>query len=320
MALPAPSDASLERFRRDLVAIAGEDPARIGIALSGGPDSLALLLLAAAAFPARVAAATVDHRLRAESGSEAERAAAACERLGVPHRTLEVEVGERPSVQAAARTARYAALEQWAAAEGVGLLLTGHHLDDQAETLLMRLLRGSGVGGLAGVRPLVALSPSLLLCRPLLGWRRSELAALVADAGLEPVDDPSNSDEAYDRSRIRRLLAETAWLAPEPLARSAAALADAEEALERIAAAEAAERISESPDAVAFDPRGLPSELVRRLLLRALRTVEPAASPRGEQLGDLIRTLERGATATLAGVKCVGGEVWRLSVSPPRRG
>ena len=320
MSPPAPPSELAKRFRRELVALAGPDLGRVGIAFSGGPDSLALLLLAAAAFPNRIAAATVDHQLRPESAAEAEQARALCDRFGIPHRTLKVEVGTEPSLQASARTARYAALAKWAAAEDVSLLLTGHHLDDQAETLLMRLLRGSGVGGLAGVRPRVALRPGLLLCRPLLGWRRSELTALVRDSALEPVEDRSNADPAYDRTRIRRLLAETAWLDPQPLARSAAALAEAEEALEALAAAQATERIGHSAAGVTLDPDGLPREIVRRLLLRALREIDPAASPRGEQVGELMRQLEAGATATLAGVKCAGGEVWRLSASPPRRG
>lgn len=319
MAPPAPPAALVDRFRRDVSAVAGADFERIGIAFSGGPDSLALLLLSAAAFPDLVAAATVDHKLRPESADEARQARAACERLGVPHRTLGVEVADGASVQAAARAARYSALSGWAAAEGIHLLLTGHHLDDQAETFLMRLLRGSGVGGLAGVRPRVVLSPTLLLCRPLLGWRRSELATVVEKAGLEPVQDPSNSDETYDRTRIRAMLAGTPSLDPRPLARSAAALAEAEEALEAVAAAMAAERIVHRSETVDLDARGLPRELVRRLLLRAVQAVEPGASPRGEQIGELMRQLGDGATVTLAGVKCAGGEVWRLSKSPPRR-
>src|SRR5215204_5119211 len=109
----------VERFRRDLETLAGSGPA-LAVAVSGGPDSLALLLLASAAFPGRVSAATVDHGLRPESADEAEAVAAICGRLGVPHRILTVAVvraGE--GLQAAARDARYSALARWMEAEGL---------------------------------------------------------------------------------------------------------------------------------------------------------------------------------------------------------
>ncbi|HET8611760.1 MAG TPA: tRNA lysidine(34) synthetase TilS, partial [Sphingomonas sp.] len=209
-------DARLvERFRADLDQLllesdAGGPNARLGVALSGGPDSGALLILAAAAAPGRVTALTVNHQIRPESGAEADRAAAMAASLGVPHRIARVMVERRASVQAAAREARYAALAQWADEEGLGAVLTAHHADDQAETLLMRLARGAGVAGLAGIRPARRLLPSCscesrspepqappsetlgsrfrgntertLLLRPLLGWRKAELEAIVAAA------------------------------------------------------------------------------------------------------------------------------------------
>jgi len=124
--------------------------------VSGGPDSLALLLLAAAARPGLVEAATVDHALRPESRVEAEAVAAVCERLGVPHSILTAEWKEKPetAIQDRARKVRYSLLSQWAIDQKLPALVTGHHLDDQAETLLMRLLRGAGVKGLAGMRRL----------------------------------------------------------------------------------------------------------------------------------------------------------------------
>ncbi len=127
--------------------------------------------------------------------------------------------------------ARYQALARWAEDRGLTAIATGHHLDDQAETLLMRVARGSGVGGLAGVQASRPLSNGVQLVRPLLGWRRSELDAIVAEAGLTPVDDPSNADERYDRTRARTLLASIEWLDPERLAQVATNAADAEEAL-----------------------------------------------------------------------------------------
>jgi tRNA(Ile)-lysidine synthase len=198
------------------------------------------------------------------------------------------------------------------------VLLTAHHADDQAETLMMRLLRGSGVGGLAGVRARTRLAGGLLLCRPLLGWRQAELGGIVAAAGLEAADDPSNADEAYDRVRIRQALAQAPWIDAEPLARSASALAEAEEALEEVAEIMLAERARLAPGAATLRP-GLPRELLRRLVLRCLRHVAPGAAPRGEQLSALLAALEAGGTATLAGVRCTGGETWTFEAAPPRR-
>ncbi|HMG46637.1 MAG TPA: tRNA lysidine(34) synthetase TilS [Allosphingosinicella sp.] len=297
------------RFRADLEALTGAAPARLGVAVSGGPDSLALLLLAHAAYPGRVHAATVDHGLRAESAAEAAFVAGLCGELGVPHATLAANMTDKVNVQAAARARRYALLGRWAGEVEAGCLLTAHHLDDQAETLVMRLLRGSGLAGLSGVR---AVNPPVV--RPLLGWRRDELAAIVRAAGVGPVADPSNADERFDRARIRRRLAEAPWLDPVPLARSAAALAAAEVALEW-----SVERLwHERVDVLTLDPAGLPAELRRRLVLRLLAAIGGPA-PRGEEVGRLLATLDGGGTATLAGVKCVGGKRWRFAPAPPRR-
>ncbi|MDE2302351.1 MAG: tRNA lysidine(34) synthetase TilS, partial [Sphingomonadales bacterium] len=155
----------------------------MAIAVSGGPDSLALLLLAAAARPGAVRAATVDHRLRAASAGEAAAVARVCAALAVPHQTLEIAVAAG-NLQSEARRGRYAALAGWMNEQGIAALATGHHADDQAETLLMRLNRAGGCAGLAGVRARGRLpgSEGRLLLRPLLGWRRAELAALIAAA------------------------------------------------------------------------------------------------------------------------------------------
>ncbi len=315
---PAPD--LVERFRRDLAALAGDRPGRLGVAVSGGPDSLALLLLAAAAFPGEVEAATVDHGLRPEGAAEAAYVAKLCATLCTPHRTLPVAVaagGE--GVQANARTARYLALAGWMAERGLALLLTAHHADDQAETLLMRLNRGAGVAGLAGVRARRTLPGGALLCRPLLGWRREALVALVRAAGVEPVDDPGNRDQAYDRARLRARLAGADWLDLPALARSAAVLAEAEEALEATARRLEAERVEARDGVVVLRPDGVPAELLRRLLLECLRRVAPGAAPRGAQLTGLAEGLSEGRTLTLAGVRCRGGGAWRFDRAPARR-
>ncbi|HYG47047.1 MAG TPA: tRNA lysidine(34) synthetase TilS [Allosphingosinicella sp.] len=322
MAAHPPPD-SVARFRLDLETVAGADPAPLAVAVSGGPDSLALLLLARAGFPGRVSAATVDHGLRTESRTEAEAVASLCGELEVPHRILPAIVrSSGAGLQAAARDARYAALAAWMDEQGLGLLLTAHHADDQAETLLMRLNRGSGVAGLAGVRAAGGVPGTggrLRLCRPLLGWRRSELQAVVDAAGLEAAKDPSNEDEAFDRARLRLRMAGAPWLDPAAIARSAALLSEAEAALEWVAGPLFAARTEEGSGAVKVRPHGLPPELLRRLVLRCLIGVAPGAKPRGEALAAFIQRLEQGGTGTLCGVKGTGGETWRFEPAPPRR-
>lgn len=322
MAPPSLTPAQIERFRRDLRALAPAS-GKLGIAVSGGPDSLALLLLASAAYPGGIEVATVDHRLRLESAAETLGVAAICSRLECSHRILAVSVpAGGQGLQSEARRARYDALGAWMAETGIRNLLTAHHADDQAETLVMRLLRGSGVAGLAGVRarrPLHGAGEGACVYRPLLGWRRAELAEIVREAELEAADDPSNRDETFDRVRVRRHLAETPWIEPEAIARSAAALAQAEEALDATANRLFDERTEQKDQAILLRPEGLPVELLRRVVLRCLRGIAPAAMPRGEQIGALIDHLLAGGTTTLCGVKCSGGPCFRFEAAPPRR-
>ena len=310
---------AIARFHADLdvLAQAGE----VALALSGGPDSLALLLLASAARPGRVCAATVDHRLRPEAAAEAAMVAGVCRRLGVPHTTLPVHVADdRRGIQAAARDARYAALAAWAAARGASALATAHHLDDQAETMLMRLARGAGIAGLSGIRRARTLEGALgiTLVRPLLGWRKVELEAIAAAAGLTPADDPSNRDPRFDRTRARALL-KGGWPAPERLAAVAQRLGEAEEALAWSAAALATERLILAGEAASIDVAGLPREHRRRLLCAGLARLAPTATWRGDEVDRLLHALDAGRVATLAGLRCDPGPPWRLARAPPHR-
>lgn len=325
MTPPPPPPDLVARFRADLEALAGS-PARLGLAVSGGPDSLALLLLAAAAYPGRVAAATVDHGLRAESGWEALHVEDICNRLAVPHDILTVTVParRRAGLQGEAREARYLALRNWAEARHVPVLATGHHLDDQAETVLMRLARGAGVGGLGGVRPL-RWEDGLAIVRPLLGWSKSALVHLVASSGIEAVEDPTNNDHRFDRTGARRLLRDRPELDPARLARSAAACREADEALDWATDQLIEDRLTTQGGEWRLDPSGLPAELRRRLLLRTVEEVRtahglPASPARGPDQDRLLRTLDGGESATLAGVLARGGAVWRFRLAPPRRG
>lgn len=313
-----PAAEAVERFAADLAAL-GQVEGDIGLAVSGGPDSLALLLLAHAALGGRCRAATVDHRLRPEAAAEAAGVAAICASLEVAHDTLVVDWDKPPTanLQARAREERYALLGQWARDHGVGAILTAHHADDQAETLLMRLARGSGVAGLAGTRSQSQIGGMTIL-RPLLAWRRAELAEIAAAAKLDPVDDPSNRDPRFDRAQIRALLAATDWFDPERLAASASHLADAEEALCFMAAGLAAQRIVPAAEGLAIDASGLPRELQRRLLVAAL-ALAGESGLRGPDVDRLLATLNAGGTATLGSSKLVGATPWRLSPAPPHR-
>lgn len=314
MTYPTPQAALLARFRDDLAAIAGPvDALRLGVAVSGGPDSLALLLLACAALPGRVAAATVDHGLRPEAADEARFVGNLCAGLDVPHATLTVSVAKAgEGLQAAARVARYAALAKWRSDNGLDFVATAHHADDQAETLLMRANRGAGVGGLAGIRPV-----NSHVVRPLLGWRRAELAAIVRAAGIEAVSDPSNRDDRFDRVRVRALLAGNPELDVGGLAAAAANLADAAQALEWMTDRLWTDRIVTEATEIRFDPSGLPREIVHRIVRRLIAAL--GYSGRMDRVAPLIARLESGKSGSIGAILARPGPVWTFKPAPPRR-
>ena len=313
-----PSRDLLDRFAADLDPLVSQDT-RLGIAVSGGPDSLALLLLAAAARPGMVEAATVDHGLRRSSAAEARFVASVCDDLGVPHHVLRAKVSTAASLQAQARAARYRVLGAWAIDCDLGAVASAHHADDQAETLLMRLARGAGLSGLAAARRRRPLEPGVMLVRPLLDWRRAELGEIITASQLTPVDDPSNRDPRHDRTRFRGLLADADWADPERLASSARWLADADEAIEWSMADLVAARLVRDARAVTLDPAGLPREFQRRLLLVGFDQLA-APRPRGPDLDRALVALAAGKKATLSGLKLIGGNRWRLEKElKPRR-
>jgi tRNA(Ile)-lysidine synthase len=318
-----PAPEVLDRFRSDLDALIEPD-GRVGAAVSGGPDSMALLLLATAARPGFVEAATVDHALRPESRGEAEMVAAVCQDLGVPHAILTAEWAEPPAtaLQERARAERYRLLARWAAERNLTAVATAHHLDDQAETLVMRLARGAGVRGLAGMRASARVPGSdVPLIRPLLSWRRSELERLCLAAGVPAVADPSNADDQFERVRVRRALAEAEWLNSESLAASAAHLAEADAALNWTSDQEWDRAVKSSGAEIVYCPDSAPPEIRRRIVTRALAalaTEGDGGELRGRELDRLIAELESGRQATLRGVLCSGGEEWRFVPAPHR--
>lgn len=321
----APDPALVGRFAAGLDRLhpAGE---KLGLAVSGGPDSLAMLVLAAAARPGLVEAATVDHALRPEARDEAEMVAHVSGALGVPHSTLTVQWKATPAtgLQERARDERYRLLDGWAVERHLNAVATAHHLDDQVETLLMRLNRGAGVRGLAGMRADAQLptpGSKIRLVRPLLEWRRSELEELCRSAELVPAQDPSNADERFERVRVRRGIAGADWVDAEGIARSADYLGRADDALEWAADLEWQTQVSVGKQSIAYRPSG-PAEIRRRIVARC---VERLASEgrgnllRGRELDQLVGALTKGGKATLRGVVCSGGEQWSFAPAPERR-
>lgn len=304
--------------------------------MSGGPDSIALLLLAHAACTSEgIAAATIDHGLRPESADEAAFVAGLCSELGIEHATIAVELGEG-NLQANARTARYLALGQWHDNARVSAVMTAHHADDQAETMLMRLNRGSGVVGLAGIRSTTEIPGwGGTLLRPLLRWRKRELEALVAQAGIEPVRDPSNTDEQFDRARARRFLETQDFLDPAAMAASAEYLEDAWRAIEWCAAEDWEMHVVPDSDEqgrgfryYANVPRAIAIETIGRII------TELGGGASRAEIARAFDRLWQGDNASLAGILIVPGteriaqsdnelagvtvRVWRFSPEPAR--
>ena len=319
-----PDAAKVQRFAADLDALIA--PAeRIGVAVSGGPDSLALLLLASAARPGKVEATSVDHALRPGSREESENVGRVCERLGVPHRLLTVQWAEQPrsAIQERGREERYRLLGRWATERDLSAIATAHHVEDQAETLIMRLLRGAGVRGLAAIRAAASVpGTDVRLLRPLLAWRRSELAEICAAAGIEAAHDPSNLDDRFERVRVRRALFEADWLDPHSLASSAAHLAEADAALDWAMRQEWQSAVTNGGAEIAYRPSDAPLEIRRRIVQAAvarLASEGDGANLRGRELDRLLAVLGGGGQATIRGVRCAGGEAWRFSKAPSRK-
>lgn len=287
----------------------------MGVAVSGGPDSMALLDIAAAVAPGRVEAATVDHGLRPEAAIEAGMVAGWCAGQAIAHSILVPAHRIAGSVQAEARAARYALLEDWMDVRGLDWLLTAHHADDQLETMVMRLNRASGVSGLAGVR-----GRRGRVIRPLLGVRKADLEAYVRQRGIPHVADPSNSDDRFDRVRLRVRLAEVDWLDPVAASRSAAALADAEAALDWSIHRLMEERLRQEGDALYLEAGDLPREYLHRLLAQMVRLAAPdSPEPRGEQIEQAIVQLCRGSKLSIGACVATGGAIWTVRRAPPRR-
>ena len=230
-----PSDAIKAAFEPHLAS----NQTKIALAVSGGSDSIALAHLAIEACAGRgteIVVMTVDHNLRPESRREAERVAAWCDHLGVTHRLLHWENPQEAvgNLSSAARDARYALMQADCKQLGINALYTGHTLDDQAETVLMRLARGSGVDGLSAMAKIKIRAGGITLHRPLLGFTRDQLRGHLTAIGQGGIDDPTNEDETYDRVKARQMLETLAplGLTKERLAATARMMGLARTALE----------------------------------------------------------------------------------------
>ncbi|WBU64083.1 tRNA lysidine(34) synthetase TilS [Paracoccus aerodenitrificans] len=299
-----PGDVQSRAFAA-LDRLAAEFPA-MGIALSGGGDSVALMHLAsrwAQAGGIRLAAATVDHGLRSESAVEAQQAGRAAKALGLPHRVLRwTDRDNSGNLMANARLARQRLLAGWAEEMDLPAVLLGHTRDDIAETLLMRLGRGAGIDGLAAMSARREAAGRAWL-RPLLQIGRVELRHWLKQNGIGWTDDPSNENEDFERVRARKAIAQLD-LDPAALAMSAQNLAEARDALNS-AILPLVETAQIRGGSVLLD-RGLfdasPQEMRRRLIIAGIRHVTGAAyPPRRPGVDYALQALASGKRATLDG-------------------
>lgn len=311
------------------------------LAVSGGPDSTALLLLMARWRAGRVRgprlmAVTVDHGLRREAAAEARAVAALAGRLGIAHRTMRW-TGRKPSsgVQEAARTARYRLLADAARKAGAPAAVTAHTQDDQAETVLFRMARGSGLTGLAGMRRVGELpgAAGLEIVRPFLCIPKSRLIATLAAEGIPFAEDPSNRDPRFTRPRLRKLMPALAdeGLDAARLALLAARFARAEAALAAIA--DDCYRTLVNPEGGRRVIAGeafmrLPEEIGVRVLGRAIAEAGdegPVELGKLEALHTVLRRAAAGSSParvrrSLAGaVVTLAGRYLTVERAPPRR-
>jgi tRNA(Ile)-lysidine synthase len=287
----------------------------IGVALSGGGDSTALLHLCLRAG-LRVEAVTVDHRLRPESAAEAEAVAGWCGALGVRH---DVRVWDHGPVAGnlmdAARRARVALIAAWAQVRGIKVVALGHTRDDQAETLLMGLARGAGLAGLSGMRPAWE-EAGLRFRRPLLAAGRQELRDWLRAEGIAWIDDPTNDNDRFTRIKARKALAALAPLGitPERLAEVAGHLARAQAALTVQVTTAARQHVAERAGALRFDA-GLwtePAEVQRQVVIAGLNWLTAAPyAPRAAETERLRLALSQGRDATLTGCRARAGWLMR---------
>ncbi len=300
---------TVPEFAAALAPVLVRSPTGLVLAVSGGPDSVCLMHMMAAACRAAgglppIVVATVDHGLRSESAAEAAFVVGEAKTLGFAAHVLAWH-GPKPAraIQEAARTARYALLTDLCHELGASHLVTAHTLDDQAETVLFRLARGSGIAGLAGMAAATQRS-DILHARPLLGTPKTRLVAACISAGWRFLVDPSNTDPRFARARLRNLLPSLAreGLDAQGLARFAQRAARADAALTDAANAASRSVRREAPTGTEVLDGGmlarLPEEIVIRVLGGAVQRVGPGKAARLDRLESLAADLMDALRAT----------------------
>lgn len=302
-------DAFLNHFAEHAFGL--DRPVKVGVAVSGGGDSMALLHLLASHWDVEVA--TVDHRLRPDAAEEAQFVSAACDTLGVPHETLVWRHGKiTGNLQDAARRARYDLIARWANQRGLAHVALGHTANDQAETFLMRLARQSGVDGLSGMKPRRKIG-AITFHRPFLSLRREDLRAYLRRHDIAWIEDASNADERFDRIKARRALAalKPLGIGPDELSAVAHNLQMERSALRHCTAAEFSRVGAMDRGDLVFEARAfglLHPEIHRRVLIAALRWISGAQyAPRAEALIKLQEAIRHGKSHTLHGCRVLAG-------------
>ncbi|RJL20862.1 tRNA lysidine(34) synthetase TilS [Paracoccus siganidrum] len=317
--MTAPPRDPAARIRAALDRLAGDMPS-LGVAVSGGGDSVALMrIIAEWARGRRIMVATVDHGLRPESEAEARQVGQAARALGLPHAALlwqrETEAG---NLMAHARDARLRLLSAWAQRNELAAVALGHTADDQAETLMMRLARGSGIDGLAAMTEWRD-AFGIRWLRPMLGVGRDELRDWLRARDIPWIEDPSNEKEEFERIRIRNAIA-AMGLDIAALARAAAHIGEARDALSHYAALASQGAIIRNGALIL--PRrpfsDAPAEIRRRLLVAGCRWITGADyPPRRATLLHALNAMAAGSRVTLDGALIEpAGDRIRLSREP----
>lgn len=298
-----------------------QPPDLIGVAVSGGGDSMALLHLMhvfCALHGSKLRAVTVNHGLRAEAAEEARMVQRFCARLGVQHDTLRWgDWDGRGNLQNVARDARYQRMAAWAKEHGIDTVTLGHTADDQAETVLMRLARRSGVNGLAGI-PQRTTREGVAWVRPLLAASRAELRDYLRGQHIDWAEDPSNENLTFDRIKARKALVHLADLGIDAAGLSVVAhnMSKARAALDWETFVAARRTACIDAGAVLFNDREmriLPEEIQRRLLVQAVNWISGRRYPaRRGAVNNMLSGLRKGQAGTADGVHAcrVKGYIW----------
>ena len=319
--LAAGNRVSADLLPQVLDCLAAGPGGRLGVAVSGGSDSVALLHLMAGHAPLRDAGlycVTVDHGLRPESAAEAQFVGELCRGLDVPHETLCWQGWDgRGNTQDAARRARYSLMADWAHTHGIAAVALGHTRDDQAETVLMRLARGAGVDGLSAMA-IHREAHGISWLRPMLGIGREELREGLRRDGIPWKDDPGNENTDYDRIRARKALRDLEPLGIDAsrLAMVAAHMADARDVLQHQTHVAAMELVEVRCGAVCMPWQNLchlPAETRRRLVTGILRWMGGGDyAPRHSTVAALLASLQTSGAGTAAGCQALrrGPDLW----------